>query len=76
MDIIICENCQEENKYGENYCNKCSHKLYYNEEIQEIESKENVVEKDSEEYDKVKINQGMYINLTINEAIEKLRIVI
>lgn len=71
MDIIICENCQEENKYGEIYCNKCGHKLYYNEEFQEIENEANVVE-ESVEYDSAKFNQGMYINLTINEAIEKI----
>lgn len=72
MDIIICENCQKENKYGEIYCNKCGHKLYYNEGIQEIENEENVVEEDSVGYNRDKINQGMYINLTINEAIEKI----
>lgn len=29
-EIIICSNCYEENRYGENYCQKCGKRLYYN----------------------------------------------
>lgn len=29
-EIIICSNCYEENRYGENYCQNCGKRLYYN----------------------------------------------
>ncbi len=29
-EIIICSNCYEENRYGENYCHNCGKRLYYN----------------------------------------------
>ena len=29
-EIIICSNCYEANRYGENYCQNCGKRLYYN----------------------------------------------
>lgn len=39
-DIIICSNCYEENRYGENYCQNCGKKLYYNLDNTEYEPEE------------------------------------
>lgn len=39
-DIIICSNCYEENRYGENYCQNCGKKLYYNLDNTECEPEE------------------------------------
>lgn len=39
-EIIICSNCYEENRYGENYCQSCGKRLYYNLDNTEYEPEE------------------------------------
>lgn len=40
-EIIICSNCYEENRCGENYCHNCGKRLYYNlDSVNEEQAKE------------------------------------
>ena len=65
MNIIICENCEEENEYGAKVCKKCGHELYYQEEL-EKESENNI---DNEEnYDDYDFD-SILVNLSVEQAV-------
>lgn len=51
MDIIICENCNFENEYGNKLCVNCGHKLYYIDENENLENFEYDIEEVSEKED-------------------------
>lgn len=67
MDIIICENCEEENEYGAKVCKKCGHELYYQKELEEINENNNEVE--DENYDDYELD-SILINLSVEQAVD------
>ena len=65
MNIIICENCEEENEYGAKVCKKCGHELYYQEELEE--GNENNINNE-EFYDDNELD-SILVNLSVEQAV-------
>ena len=65
MNIIICENCEEENEYGAKVCKKCGHELYYQEELEE--GNENNI--DNEEFYDDNELDSILVNLSVEQAV-------
>ena len=65
MEIIICENCEEENEYGTKYCKKCGHELYYQEDMDE--DNENNMEGEQDSYDSYE-SDDIFVNISVDQA--------
>ena len=66
MNIIICENCEEENEYGTKVCKKCGHELYYQEELEE--DNENNIGVEEENFDDYEPD-NILVNLSVEQAV-------
>jgi len=62
MNIIICEECEEENEFGLKYCKNCGYELYYCDSNDPIEDEE----ENEEDY-------SFNVDLSIEEAVEKIK---
>ena len=62
MNIIICQECEEENEFGLKYCKNCGYELYYQDPNEPIEEEEETEE-----------DYSFNVDLSIDEAVEKIR---
>lgn len=65
MNIIICENCEEENEYGAKVCKKCGHELYYQKELEDVNENNIEVEKNYDGYE----FDNILVNLSVEQAV-------